>query len=116
MAELKSCPFCGSKAAIWDKSKYDVCVRCANCNSQTDWLPTIADAINIWNTRLDSWISIDEKLPTVDPRYGDIDVLAHMDDGFIATTTFSGDWELWAESGEVTHWMLLPNPPKGSES
>lgn len=32
--------------------------------------------------------SVDERLPTVDPRYGEIEVLVHMDDGFIATTTY----------------------------
>lgn len=33
-----------------------------------------------------------------------------MDDEFIATATYDKDngWELWAESGEITHWMPLP--------
>jgi|GEM_PF-6090056 len=36
-----------------------------------------------------------------------------MDDGFIATATYveSKGFELWIESGEVTHWMPLPEPP-----
>lgn len=54
-------------------------------------------------------------MPTVDERYGDIEVLVHMDDGFIATATYDkqNGWELWADAGEVTHWQPLPTPPKG---
>ena len=41
-----------------------------------------------------------------------------MDDGFIASATYdrNNGWELWAESGEVTHWMPLPEPPKESDA
>ena len=44
------------------------------------------------------------------PQSGET-VLAAFDDGFIATVTFEKDWELWADAGEVTHWMKLPKGP-----
>ena len=61
----------------------------------------------------EKWISMDEKLPEVD-KYGDVNVLVCMDDGFIASATYdkNNGCELWAESGEVTHWMPLPELPK----
>ena len=59
------------------------------------------------------WIPVSERLPKVD-KYGDINVLVCMDDDFIASATYdkNNGWELWAESGEVTHWMYLPEPPE----
>ena len=60
------------------------------------------------------WISVNESLPKCDKKYKEIDVLVCMDDEFIATATYveNKGFELWAESGEVTHWMPLPEPAK----
>lgn len=59
------------------------------------------------------WIPVTERLPEIDRRYGEIETLVHMDDGFISTAAYArSGWELWAEAGEVTHWMPLPPPPK----
>ena len=61
------------------------------------------------------WIPVSERLPKCNPRYGEEYVLVCMDDGFVATTTYveNEGFELWAESGEVTYWMPLPEPPEG---
>ena len=61
-----------------------------------------------------NWINVKSKLPKVD-KYGDVSVLVHMDDGFISSATYDKNtgWELWADAGEVTHWMYHPEPPKG---
>lgn len=54
------------------------------------------------------WISVEEMLPDGEEnRY-----LIRMDHGFIDTAIWDGEWELWADAGEVTHWMPLPKPPK----
>lgn len=60
-----------------------------------------------------TWVSVKERLPVVD-KYGDVNVIVCMDDGFIASATYdkNNGWELWADSGEVTHWMPLPDAPK----
>lgn len=100
-------------------TRTDNCQNCPEVKSEHDMYIRACEQISAQKRLIDKlknrWISVDERLPTVDPRYGDIDVLVHMDDGFIATATFSGDWELWAESGEVTHWQPLPGPPKEVE-
>ena len=54
------------------------------------------------------WISVKDRLPEHENEY-----LVYLDDGFIATTAWSGgDWELWADAGDVTNWRELPEPPK----
>ena len=57
---------------------------------------------------MNKWISVKDRLPQPE-----VQVLGCFEDGFIATvsTDASGEWELWADSGEVTHWMELPKPP-----
>ena len=57
------------------------------------------------------WIPVGESLPKCD-KYGEVDVLVCMDDEFIATANYvkNEGFELWAESGKVTHWMPLPAP------
>lgn len=63
--------------------------------------------------RENQWIPVGERLPEC-KKYGEVEVLVCMDDGFIATATFvKGDgFELWAEAGEVVYWMPLPQPPE----
>lgn len=57
------------------------------------------------------WISVEERLPKTEE-----DFLCAFDDGFIATASWiDGDWELWADAGQVTHWMPLPKPPTPEE-
>lgn len=62
--------------------------------------------------RLNGWISVQDRLP----RCGDRVI---MTDGVFVCEAFlsiSGKWVRngigWIES-EITHWMPLPNPPKG---
>lgn len=119
--ELKPCPFCGGQASIHEKTEYIYTVyrvACGNtmcgCKPSTPFSQKKVNAISKWNTRADGWISVDERLPEVD-EYGDINVLVCMDDEFIAMATYdqNNGWELWAESGEVTHWQPLPKSPKG---
>ena len=64
--------------------------------------------------KVDKWIPTQlfgVSLPREDGRY-----LVTFDDGFIATADYiEGEWELWADAGEVIAWMPLPEPYKRSE-
>lgn len=51
------------------------------------------------------WIPVNIKVPKNDTL-----VLVCFDDGFITSVNYEGDWELWADAGEVTAWMPLPKP------
>lgn len=114
MSELKPCPFCGGEARLSHAGAKHIifCPNCVRLPADGGYINQ-EQAIAAWNNRPDGWISVEDKLPTVN-KYGDVYVLVHMDEGFIATTTFveNEGFELWAESGEVTHWQPLPKPPK----
>ena len=66
------------------------------------------------------WISVDDKLPEYS-NDGFVDAVL-VTDGFVQHMAYfiGGGWR-FAESGEIkepmwyriTHWMPLPNPPKG---
>jgi len=62
------------------------------------------------------WISVKDKLPTVD-----VDVLAidnNEKDPTVYAAFYSGYWFTQIDSIQldyVTHWMPMPNPPDGDE-
>ena len=60
------------------------------------------------------WISVEDRLPTLDET-GYTYVLVCMSDEFITAADYTRNegFGLWEDSGEVTHWMPLPEPPKG---
>ena len=118
MTNLKPCPFCGGEVEIdmLDSEqnrnvKIYNAVHCPECHQWFFKGLSREKTIAAWNRRPNQWIPVSERLPKVD-KYGDIGVLVHMDDGFISTATYdkNNGWELWADAGEVTHWMPLPLP------
>jgi len=54
--DLKSCPFCGSNAAVIiddDTGKFGV--KCSKCSGMIDAnIDTVYDAVNMWNNRIES--------------------------------------------------------------
>ena len=70
MSELKPCPFCGGKAAIYELKCgwYVDCSDDDNCShnpSQQNGIHMKQDAIDNWNTRApqSEWVSVDAELP-----------------------------------------------------
>ena len=121
MDKLKPCPFCGGDNLYVDGYEHGAGTRwrvvCLSCMGMVD-SGTVQQkhrAIEAWNRRPQCWTPVTERLPEVD-KYGDVNVLVCMDDGFIATATYADDWELWDDSGEVTHWMPLPEPPEEGDN
>ncbi len=51
------------------------------------------------------WIPVNKQSPENETL-----VLVCFDDGFVTTANYDGDWELWADAGEVLAWMPLPRP------
>ena len=56
------------------------------------------------------WIAVEERLPEAESH-----VLVTFEDGFVSAVGYSGDWELWEDSGDVIAWMPLPEPYKPRE-
>ena len=63
--------------------------------------------------RKNEWISVEDRLPTLDET-GYTYVLVQMNDEFITATDYTRNegFGLWKDSGKVTHWMPLPEPYK----
>ena len=62
------------------------------------------------------WISVDERLP----MYGELVLVSSMDKitkkhGWFYLASYDEERKWWngASFGRVTHWMPLPEPPKG---
>lgn len=78
-----------------------------------------ADTIEALKAAQPKWISVNERLPEAYDD-GSVDAVLVTDGSFIHMAYFSGGKWHFCESGEmkekmfysVTHWMLLPEPPK----
>lgn len=135
--EIKRCPCCGGEAGVWDKSRCDVCVKCDNCGCQTAWMLTVADAIAAWNRRADNWTPV-----STPPASGQTVITCIGDDHYELLTYHTQDDELYDEAAApdirhaeadgfyllerndgliecrrhadiITHWMAIPEAPKG---
>ncbi len=116
MKELKSCPFCGGEAqqSYAGAKHIIICPNCVKLPADGGYIDP-KDAATAWNTRTDNWISVEDKLP--DTRT----VLGCNIDGYVTAVVYMCYVKKWAIAHnmrvtmDVTHWMPLPEPPKGSE-
>lgn len=132
MIELKTCPFCGSKAVMQNgicteaedkESKIEYFVNCSNesCiahegrDENFKWFLSKQEAAEAWNKRSNGWVSVDDRLPE---ESGDYLVFV---EGLIENMMYSKRQSAWNatdlnchknyEITTVTHWMKLPEPP-----
>ena len=117
MSELKPCPFCGGEAKI-NENYSGYIPYCTNreCAGDKVFFDTDEEAIEEWNKRADNWISVDgEDLPKRkvialgqqnEMIFGYVYKCEINEGGYMA----ENDNEVLRE---VTHWQLLPEPPKG---
>ena len=114
MEELRECPFCGGEARI--NRVQDICpnyvIRCWECRASTKWFRDKKQAIEQWNTRPDSWISVKDRTP----KNGDY-VLCVSGAGIVQIASYDTSVRVYGfYANSVTHWMPLPEPPKGDEN
>jgi len=65
---------------------------------------------------MDKWISVKDRLPEKADWRGDL-VLVYTEEGYIHTGLYEGEladeWPYkFNDSGYITHWMPLPEPPE----
>jgi len=79
-----------------------------------DQIFDVAEALVNAGYRKQEWISVEDRLPENDNR-----VLVYMHENRMSYTKIdtdrivSGKWVRWGDT--VTHWMPLPDAPKGGE-
>lgn len=95
------------------------CVTCIY-RTQADCMERLTADIMIANgVTVQQWIPITERLPELD-----VDVLAFNGDYIFVSKYFRSHWGSWDKVGHLvwvkdsyaknpTHWMPLPEPPKG---
>ena len=76
-----------------------------------------ADYLIAHGVTVQKWISVDDRLPEsgkegvlIALRWGMVDI------GWYEEGQWSSEFVNEYEDGEVTHWMPLPQPPKGEKS
>ena len=74
----------------------------------------LADYLMKNGVTVQEWISVTERLPEkgeesvlIALRWGEVDI------GWCEDSRWRSEFVNEYEDGEVTHWMPLPNPPKG---
>ena len=81
----------------------------------------VADHLLAHGVTIQKWISVEERLPELeeevlvcdidnDRNYKDVWSLEDDEDGGVVWAGKNGEWY---SLDEVTHWMPLPEPPKG---
>ena len=114
MKELRECPFCGGKArqSYAGAKHIIICPNCVKLPADGGYIDS-KDAVTAWNTRPDSWISVEDKLPDTTT------VLGCNIEGFVATVLYMSNAKRWVITSnmsvimDITHWQPLPEPPKG---
>lgn len=78
------------------------------------WAEVIADGLIANGVTVQEWISVDDRLPEngkegvlIALRWREVDI------GWCEDGRWDSEFVNEYEDGEVTHWMPLPQPPKG---
>lgn len=114
-------------AQVLDKAKEDALATIGSLNR--GWGTWYAEAVYAAGYRKQSaWISVDERLPDkgmpkddgavlgiVRGKYRNVEYHDAME--LVCYFADEGVWALWSDASvtiQVTHWMPLPEPPKGA--
>lgn len=97
-------PFMAHDGVCWGTREQDIC-SCGGDRTKCDFYPDVREkAFQEIEPKFGEWISVKDRLPDVSGRY-----LTHCDvEGQSLVCILYYGFEK-----EVTHWMLLPKPPKG---
>lgn len=69
----------------------------------------IADHLFSNGVTVQEWVSVDDRLPKNSDN-----VLVCHNNGLVTTNAWLGaNWWFKNERNQITHWMPLPDPPKG---
>ena len=90
---------------------------CGKCYANDCHISEVADHLISNGVTVQEWISVDDRLPRT--NVGVLVYTPRLKNIFEAFYKVDGKWEIFSYRGgeilndEVTHWMSLPEPPKG---
>lgn len=97
------------KHECWGTRERDEC-SCGGDRTKCDFYPDVREkALQEIEPEFGEWINVKDRLPDVSGRY-----LTHCDvEGQSLVCILYFEQFVYGFEKEVTHWMLLPEPPKG---
>ena len=107
---------------ITDKEEYAKVLADFFINDKLSLTTLLLMAID-WGEQQPHWISVEDELPPKESEYDDNSIVVLATDGngvykgLYQSDEYSSGWftsDLW-ELDNITHWMPLPQPPKGGE-
>lgn len=120
--ELKPCPICGSEVNMIEENVGEYTVVCHGCQVLmiADDVSSKNEAIERWNNRVNEqkWIPIEEQKPSefelvlcciLGEKENAIEILYRHGDSYYSDY----DSGIVYSQNEISHWMPLPEPPKG---
>lgn len=114
--DLLPCPFCGSSRVKFYRLTGMYEAACSDCRCTTGIECTKEAAAAAWNTRASGWIPCEERMPDAPGIHVMVTDGVHIMESLYEVI----DGEiLWLDNsldlrfGKVTHWMPLPEMPKG---
>ena len=120
--ELKPCPICGSEVKMIEENVGEYTVVCHGCQVLmiADDVSSKNDAIERWNNRVNDpkWIPIEQQEPSefelvlcciLGEKENAIEILYRHGDSYYSDY----DSGIVYSQNEISHWMPLPELPKG---
>ena len=127
MNEIERCPFCGGEAMLHFRKKIEdqmifedeIIISCINCEAEIlhyeRSYEAIESLVNMWNTRVSGWISVNDGLP----EDGKLVLACNIDKptyfAFYSKGDFLDIMDAEILTKYVTHWQPLPEPMKRLE-
>jgi len=120
--KLKPCPICGSEVNMIEENVGEYTVVCHGCQVLmiADDVSSKNEAIERWNNRINEpkWIPIEQQEPSefelvlcciLGEKENAIEILYRHGDSYYSYC----DGGIVYSQNEISHWMPLPEPPKG---
>ncbi len=112
MAECKDCiHFCVCSTYTAPNESYSEVGGCPAFKNSAEFVRAVQEPKGVENDRFNTWISVKERLPEVGKK-----VIVARDEKVEQGVYrgVNGWWKVYGTNTKsVTHWMPMPQPPKG---
>ena len=100
----------------WGTKETDEC-DCGGDEAKCDFYPEVREkALKKQESKFGEWVSVDDRLPEKHERVLCYYKYEPESPDVICENTYHGGGRWLSEGSKVTHWMSLPQPPKGDKN